>query len=204
MSKIRISCAALVRILHKDKYFLIKNKNRSSADLQVYAPVGGALEFYKEELLNQFSAKKEKENKNDLRWFLPEEKLAEFREWFKGSQDRETDPRREMTEELAIENRLFKEEELDSCSFEHLRSYTSTEPTNSQRKINGIAINFPTYYFFEIFTLLPSAAFSQKLELLAREANEAFILLPPRQIKEQSNKENKGIKIAETALHLLP
>lgn len=74
------------------------NKNRGD----VLAPIGGALEFHEESRPFLAGLGALFQQGCDLRLLLPRERLASFEEWFGRREGRETDPLRELREELAV------------------------------------------------------------------------------------------------------
>jgi len=105
--KIRVSMAALFRVIVEDKYLLITNiKHR------VIAPVGGVYKFFKPAkvfIQDELKAEEEriaptfvdpKKYENDLRLIFPIGKLLKFLQWFDSGKGREYSPIREFYEEL--------------------------------------------------------------------------------------------------------
>src|SRR5688572_14173345 len=102
---IRVSCSALALIEVDNLILLEVNKNRGN----VLTPLGGALEFREEArpLLCGLDAVFEKNA--DLRIVLPARNLPRFDAWFRLRTERETDPVRELKEELVQEHHALQQ-----------------------------------------------------------------------------------------------
>ncbi len=116
LNAIRISCAALTRIKVGDKYLLMRYKKDLSDGRHSYIPIGGALVYLSPEdrtLLESLGAT-EFEDDKDLRFTIPTSKLDVFESWFIQAQGRETDPMRELQEELVYELNIFTREQFSN------------------------------------------------------------------------------------------
>ncbi len=142
----RVSCAALCRIEHNNRFLLLLNRNRRQKGLYVLTPVGGALAVTNPGVLERFSASLENAASGDLRLTLPQAQLPAFRDWFYAGQDRETSPFRELYEELVSENGLLEDLRPDQVTAEHL--WTVEEDAFTQRQ--GFS-GWLTHYFLEIY-----------------------------------------------------
>jgi len=144
----RVSCAALCRIEHNNKFLLLLNRDRRQKGLYVLTPVGGALLLTNPVALEPFSAILENPASGDLRLTLPQAQLPAFRDWFYASQDREISPFRELHEELVVETGLLAELRPDQVTAEHL--WTVEEDAFTQRQ--GYS-GWLTHYFLEIYAV---------------------------------------------------
>ena len=144
LENIRISCAALCRIEIDSKFLLEINKNRGD----ILTPIGGALEFHEESRPFLQTLGGEFQKGMDLRLMLPSDHLHRFREWFIRKEGRETDPLRELREELIEEHGVLPTwpAEEPACSFLKL---VELEETSTRGDQQGVL----THYFYEIFAV---------------------------------------------------
>ena len=143
---IRISCASLCRFLVDDRLLLLLNKNRRDQGIYELSPLGGALEAHTPAIFTRFNVQPEKENSLDLRFFMDIQQLDDFRTWFSSRQDRETDPFREIYEELVEEAGVLSELKADDLKIFH--RYTYEDEKETQR--SGVT-GAMTHYFLEVF-----------------------------------------------------
>lgn len=143
---IRVSCAALCRIEIDGKFLLEINKNRGD----VITPIGGALEFYENARPFLESLGAEFQNGNDLRLIIPKTSLPAFREWFVRNEDRETDPLRELREELIDEHGVLPSWPEGELKMSYLRLVEIEEATTRVDQQGRL-----THYFYEIFSVGP-------------------------------------------------
>ena len=141
---IRISCAALCRIEIDGKFLLEINKNRGD----ILTPIGGALEFRDEArpFLQTLGADFQKGK--DLRLVIPVESIPEFRKWFLSKSGRETDPLRELREELIEEHRVLPAWSAEEPELSYLRLAELEEPSTRKDQVGVL-----TQYFYEIFSV---------------------------------------------------
>lgn len=120
------------------------NKNRGD----VLTPIGGALEFHEEAraFLDSLGAKFQKGN--DLRLVIPRSGLPAFQEWFLRKEDRETDPLRELREELIEEHGILPEWPAAEPEISFLRMVEIEEATTRKDQAGML-----THYFYEIFSV---------------------------------------------------
>lgn len=143
---IRISCAALCRFQIGGKYLLEINKNRSD----VLTPIGGALEFHEAARRFLESLGGSFQKGSDLRLMLPLGKVAAFEAWFAKRTDRETDPMRELEEELIDEHKLHVPRKIIQSLESRYLWTTSVIADSSRKDQQGVE----TRYFFEIFEVM--------------------------------------------------
>lgn len=144
---IRVSCAILDRIKSSDGRFLLTlNKNRLSQGVQIFSPVGGAIYANDLSRLSSLKVIFEKKDSRDFRFFIEESKLPEFEKWFYERNGRETNPFRELYEELVIEEEILKDLNPRDVISRFLG--TITMRLKSSR---DIASGILTKYYFEIY-----------------------------------------------------
>jgi SMODS-associated NUDIX domain len=102
---IRLSAAALCRIVIDERYLLGYNKARLQHGKRVLSPIGGAIEVDSagRESLEKLGAIFENPSSDDLRLIIAETSLTTFDEWFRSGAHRERTPLRELREELIDE-----------------------------------------------------------------------------------------------------
>ncbi|MCX5692177.1 MAG: hypothetical protein NTX47_00590 [Candidatus Omnitrophica bacterium] len=119
VEEVRVSAASLIRIKIKDRYLLMRYKKANEDGSWRYIPLGGALQYDEKgrKILENIGAKDfegaSDELLGDLRFRLPVANLGQFENWFNERQGRETDPVRELKEEIIKELGLFTQEEFD-------------------------------------------------------------------------------------------
>ena len=145
---IRVSGAALCRIEHQRRFFLLLNSNRRKKGVYVLSPIGGALCLYEPLRLVEFGAILENQTENELRLALPRHSLPEFSAWFYTGQDRERSPFRELHEELVLESRLLPALTPDDVDCQYL--WTVEEETLTDRQGQTGLL---THYFLEIYDI---------------------------------------------------
>ena len=106
--KIRVSCAGLASIKIGNKYLLVQNKKSRSKGNIVYGPLGGALEYLPngKAFLDSLNAEYERETP-DLRITIDQSDLDKYEKWFKTTNDREKSAKREVYEELVLEEKIL-------------------------------------------------------------------------------------------------
>lgn len=142
----RVSCAALCRFMVDDRYLLILNKNRRQKGIYELSPVGGALMFYNSAFMESLGVKLENPEVHDLRFEIDPARLSTFREWFYQRKERETDPYREISEELTHEAGVLYDLRREDLDIRFLHIHEDQKPTERQGQ-TGLF----THYFLEIF-----------------------------------------------------
>jgi hypothetical protein len=165
---IRISCAALCRIEIGDRFLLEINKNRGD----VLTPIGGALEFHEEARTFLESIGAVFQKGRDLRLVIPTSGLPAFREWFSRKEHRETDPLRELREELIEEHGILPEWPAEEPVISFLRMVELEEATTRKDQAGML-----THYFYEIFSArLPAAVESACVSAASRPHGTLHLL----------------------------
>lgn len=145
--RVRVSCAGLCRIRDEQgRYLLALNTNRLSKGVRVFMPLGGGLIYFADDLLKRFDAIPEEPDSGELRLYIPPSRLSEFRLWFLSQRDRETDPFRELEEELIDETGALPKLERADVEFQRLYIHDSERITD-RKGVEGAK----TQYWLEIF-----------------------------------------------------
>jgi hypothetical protein len=143
---LRVSCAALCRIAHADRYLLVLNRERRRHGEYVLAPLGGALTFAEPEPLLALGARLEDPTSSDLRFYLPDSALPRFRAWFASGHGRERSPFRELAEELVTETRALPALAPHDIAVTALRTVERRERTTRFGAAGPL-----THYFLELY-----------------------------------------------------
>ncbi|PJF25496.1 MAG: hypothetical protein CUN53_12505 [Phototrophicales bacterium] len=145
--RVRVSCAGLCRIRDDDgRYLLALNYDRLTRGVRVYTPLGGGLEYHPPDLLARFDAEPENPGGRELRLYLPVARFPEFRMWFMQRIERETDPFRELREELVEELGVVEALRRSDVAFEGVRRLDAERVTDRSG-----AEGLSTRYLLEIF-----------------------------------------------------
>lgn len=100
---IRISCGGLCRIVNSDGAWLLGlNRNNLRKGDYILKPIGGALRYYPLHLLDRWQGEPEKDEQ-ELRFYMDQHYLPDFKRWFQSAKEREITPLRELSEELVEE-----------------------------------------------------------------------------------------------------
>lgn len=143
---LRVSCAALCRISHADRYLLVLNHERRRRGEYVLTPLGGALTFTAPEPLLALGARLEDPASFDLRLYLPDSALPRFRAWFASGRGRERSPFRELREELVTETRALPALSPHDVAVTALRTVERRESTTRFGAGGPL-----THYFLELY-----------------------------------------------------
>lgn len=150
MGRLRVSCAAFCRIEYEGQYLFILNRERARRGQWSITPIGGALWHFDPPILREIGAQVENPGAHDLRFCLPdadgEAHLDAFRGWFYQRVERETDPFRELREELVEEQGI-----LPALVREHVNlrfAYALERRSLSNRPGAPVA---ETQFFWEVF-----------------------------------------------------
>jgi hypothetical protein len=145
--KQRVSCASLCRIQNEQgRYLLALNQQRLLAGRRVLMPLGGALAYDDPTLPARFDAQLEKPGVPELRLYIPAALLDPFRMWFLSRSGRETDPFRELREELVDELGALPTLQPDEVRCTYL-STCATQRITDRPGVEGEV----THYWLEIF-----------------------------------------------------
>ena len=146
VNTIRVSCAGLASINIDGKYLLVQNKKSRSLGRISYGPLGGALEYLPEgeEFLTKLGAEFERDTP-DLRFTITNGKLPEFLNWFDVTNDREKSCKREVIEELVIEENVLsnlKESDITERQIDTIRDKSERFDVISERVFEIFEISF--------------------------------------------------------------
>ncbi|MCC7377380.1 MAG: hypothetical protein IT581_22155 [Verrucomicrobiales bacterium] len=185
---IRISCAALCQIEIGGRFLFEINKNRGN----VLTPLGGALEFHEQARPFLLSLGVKFQEGHDLRLTLPERRLPKFREWFVKKTDRETDPQRELREELIEEHQVLPFWPTAKASMSWLR-LAELEQVSTREGQEGVL----THYFYEIVAVrLPDAVAKACVERAAGHLSRLYLLYEEE--TRGASAMHQGYPLAET------
>lgn len=144
---IRVSCGALCRISNGyGEWLLGLNRNNLQKGKRVLKPIGGALRYYAPDLLRRWQAEPEVADEPDLRLYMDERYLPDFKAWFKQRDGRETDPLRELSEELVEEYRVLPPFGINDLQYKRLYTVEAWRTTQRQG-----AEGYYTYNLHEIY-----------------------------------------------------
>jgi hypothetical protein len=159
IGKLRVSCASLCRIQDKQgRYLLALNQNRLLAGRRVLMALGGALQYDDPDLPTRFEAVLENAALPELRLYMPPKALTPFREWFLARQERETDPYRELREELVDELGALDELAPHDVQIMYVNTLAGNRITDRPGAEGEV-----TYYWLEIFRVEFSEATCARL-----------------------------------------
>ncbi|MFA4880379.1 MAG: hypothetical protein WC650_02040 [Candidatus Doudnabacteria bacterium] len=201
LPEVRVSSALFARIRDSQgRYALLVNKNRAKKGDILLTPIGGAIEATEEGLQSlQQLLEIEKiafEKGNDLRFRMPGKKANEFRAWFLQRQQRETNPIREVVEELVDEAELLKKEDLGELQCDLVGFDTELEETTRIGQEGQMTLRL-----LEIFEAGLKAEILTKLEELSNQPNAVIYFATAEEI--QAGQTNDGIKISKSSNSLL-
>ncbi len=173
VNTIRVSCAGLASITIDDKYLLVQNKRSRSKGIISYGPLGGALEYLPEaeEFLLKLGAEFERKTP-DLRFTISNGKLPEFLNWFDVTNDREKSCKREVIEELVIEENVLsnlEESDVTERKIDTIRDKSERFDVISER-------------VFEIFEVSFKKDIEEELKEIASKPNSTIGLFSKEEI----------------------
>jgi hypothetical protein len=199
-----VSCAALVRLRNSEgKFALLLNDNRAAKGEMVFSPIGGGIEATREgrqELQEQFNLADEAfEAGQDLRLHIQGKDANRVRLWFLKRVHRETNPLRELTEELIEESHLLDPMnrlalERAPCTFV---GYTASLAPSTRVGQEGKL----TLFFFEIFDVTLNPALIARLEEQSHHPKHLISFVTPDEI--QAHRSQNGETIAQPVQELL-
>lgn len=172
---IRVSCAGLASINIDGKYLLVQNKKSRSKGIINYGPLGGGIEYLPsgEGFLNKLNVKFERETP-DLRFVINTNLLNEFVEWFYETNDRERSTKREVIEELVMEENVLNNLDEFDITEEHI----DTIRNKSER------FGVVSERIFEIFEISFTEEIEQQLKDIANQPDSTIGLFSKEEIIE--------------------
>lgn len=201
LPEVRVSSASFVVIQDETgKYALLINKNRAKKGDFLLSPIGGAIEATEgglRELQNTLGIDATAfEKGNDLRFKMPGTKANEYREWFLKGDGRETDPSREVTEELVDESNLLSTEELQDLQCTKTGYNTEMEETTRAGQEGQVTLRL-----LEIFQAnLGPQALNKLLELSSKSGSLVRFVTEEEIVSGQTA---EGVKIGAVTKNLL-
>lgn len=168
---VRVSCAMLCRFKVDERYLLLLNRNRRENGLYELSPVGGAIEFYEPSIVSRFALRLETQGSADLRFLMETENLGQFSAWFYQRTGRETDPFREIYEELVTESLVLSALRREDLTITYLQTAEDAKPTE-RKGVTGLF----TRYFLEIFEVMVISQ-AVKDQLLAADESSGVMIV---------------------------
>jgi hypothetical protein len=171
--RIRVSCAGLASVKIGEKYLLVQNNSSRKQGKIVYGPLGGALEYLPgaESFFKELDAEKERSTP-DLRLFINLEDLDKFADWFYSGKDRETSSKREVYEELVLEEKALpglKESDISESYSNSVRDRKEKDGVESER-------------FFEIFRVKFSPNIEKEIIRISKNPKSTIGLFTKEEI----------------------
>jgi hypothetical protein len=177
---IRVSCAGLASINIDGKYLLVQNKRSKSKGVIAYGPLGGALEYLPSglEFLNSLGVEFERETP-DLRFSMDKDLLDIFVDWFYNNTDREKSSKRELIEELVIEENILNNLSESDMTETHI---------DTIRDRSGGRSGVVSERIFEIFEISFNKEIEEKLKEIATQPDSTIGLFSEEDIIEGGGK----------------
>lgn len=125
---------------------MLLNEERRKQGIYVATPISGGLKYKDGFILTQIGARLEDSSSVDLRFFVERGKLGKFRNWFTKRVGRETDPFREVREELVDETGLLNDLQPEDLKTRFI-GLTEDERVTQRAGVAGSL----SHYFLEIF-----------------------------------------------------
>lgn len=184
---VRVSAAALARIVVGEKLALALSKAQLRVGLRVFSPFGGAIAAFftgRSFLEGSLGAVFEEapklvsgEEQVDLRFSLPEGNLIAFDEWFRQRGDREWGPEREVLEELVETGVLAGNEAVANLVLSEAPSYLGLVRRRAKSHRPGRE-GVATERYAEVFDVRLAPPVERRLmAVAARKRRERTVLL---------------------------
>lgn len=201
LPEVRVSTASLVVIRDaQGRYALLVNQNRAKKGEVVLTPIGGAIEATPEglESLKRLLGLDEAsfENGADLRFIMSGAQANRYREWFLAGEQRESNPLREIQEELVDEEGLLNEENL--VGLELRRKGYATQLAQTTRKGREGTV---TLRLVEVFEADFNEQTRQRLQTQAEVPGSVIHFVSEDEIGE--GKTTDGLEIGDISKVLL-
>ncbi|MEK7154201.1 MAG: hypothetical protein AAB792_01450 [Patescibacteria group bacterium] len=199
--EVRVSSAFFIRIKDfEGRHALLVNKNRAKKGIIVLTPIGGAIEATPagieglKKLLDIDGSAFEKDK--DLRFKMNGKRANEYRSWFLSGKQRESEPSREVIEELVNEAGLLDEEELKGLQCNKAGYATELAKTTRTGQEGQMTLRL-----LEVFDAKLQPETLKKLIELSREPNSLIRFVTEEEIRH--GKTDDGTDIGTVAQSLL-
>ena len=201
LPEVRVSSASFTRIKDLEgRHALLVNKNRAKEGIIVLTPIGGAIEATpagKEKLKNLLDIDDSAfEQGHDLRFVMSGSRANEYREWFLSGEQRESDPSREVFEELIDEAELLTREELEGLQCARAGYATELAETNRTGQEGQITLRL-----LEVFDAELKPETLEKLLQLSKNSDAVIRFVTEEEIR--SGKTADGTDIGTVTKSLL-
>ncbi len=150
MQSIRVSCGSLCRFMIGGQLLVVLNRNRRQHGRFVLSPIGGGIEFHDLGFMQGLNIRLQDPSSNDLRFIIPVDQLETFRQWFYRREGRETDPFREIYEEVVEEEAIVNKLRREDLTIQFLRTAEEVRMTDRQGSTDLL-----TQYFLELYDVRP-------------------------------------------------
>lgn len=193
---VRVSCATVALLeLASRRVLLLASKHLLEQAQLVLVPPGGAIEG-DPAVIQALAAVLEDEQNPELRLWLPRESLPRFRSWFESRCSRETDPVRELIEELVDETHLLSALAPSEIKFRLLDTREFWYPSRRRR-----AQGENTFYLHEIFRVwLAGPRVTELRAALAQRTRLAQLVAPDEILARRAR---DGTQVGDHARALL-
>ncbi len=190
---IRLRCASLAQIKLDDKYVLSLRRKQTEREDPTYTPIGGAVKYFSNSRNSPpLSLGFEPEEYGELKGYIQESKLPQFRQWYMELSKREVKPTREIGEELVDEERILHK--LPKIKVMYMRTIEETEEPN-------LRLKELTHRFFDICNVqFPSEDLEAIRKACEQKGGYLTAVTEGEIIKGMSN---SGIRIGDSSIYLI-
>jgi len=198
--KVYVSLSYLIqiKISGEEKYFLVRGKKHAYQ----YQPVGGVYKIAKNfdiEKKWKVEFKEDKNNKDDLRFFVKAWFIPDIIKWFKSCKNREIGVWREFNEEV-LETNLLDEENFKNINIEYL-------DTKEKLMVKENRFSNEEYHtiLYDIFKINLTDKQEQELKnLISKDiCTEDYAFVSLDEIMKERNLNNEKVKIGEHTKHII-
>lgn len=181
--EVRVSSASFTRIIDSEgRQALLVNKNRAKKGIIILTPIGGAIEATPEGMENLKNLlgidDSAFEKGNDLRFIMSGAKVNKYREWFLSGKQRESDPSREVGEELVEEAELLDKAELEGLQCTRVGYATELTETNRTGQEGQMTLRV-----LEVFDAKLKPETLKKLVLLSKSPDAVIRFVTEEEIR---------------------
>lgn len=197
---LRVSCASFTDIRIGNSILLTLNKNQLRKGIRTLTPVGGAIEVTSggmTELMHLLGIEQAAFEKGyDLRFTMHGQNADRLREWFLKRKNRETDPMRELREELVDEIGVLNAFDLHDSRYK-LNGYQTEVETSNRIGQEGKL----TLRLMEVYQTQLNPTSMHKLDVAAKLPDSLVRFVTAADIQNRVSTE--GISIGSVASTLL-